>query len=240
MRTYTEQRQVDCEDGQITYLLTRKPVKNVNLRIKTDGRILVSASRNVSIDFIEGFIRRKQKYIFSVLAEFEKVKQPSEDVPRQYVSGERYDLLGKSFQLIVEESSQETVYSDDAYIYLRVGDKEDIRRKERMLTKWFKEYQLTVFKELIDKEYKVFQKYGVPYPELKIRYMTTRWGSCRPRKGSITLNSCLIEMPYECIEYVVVHEFAHFIHPNHSSQFWDFVTMMMPDWKERRAKLEKR
>ena len=85
----------------------------------------------------------------------------------------------------------------------------------------------------------LFEKYGVAYPTLKIRYMTSRWGSCQPKKGIITLNSKLIEAPRNCIEYVILHELVHFIHPNHSRQFWDFVAMMMPDWKERKKELEK-
>lgn len=69
--------------------------------------------------------------------------------------------------------------------------------------------------------------------------MMSQWGACQPQKGAITLNSRLIEKPRNCIEYVVLHEFVHFIYPNHSRQFWNFVTMMMPDWKERKKELEK-
>ena len=69
--------------------------------------------------------------------------------------------------------------------------------------------------------------------------MTSRWGSCQTVKGIITLNSKLIEKPLRCIEYVVLHEFAHFIHPNHSKEFYDFVASLMPDWKERKIELEK-
>ena len=96
-----------------------------------------------------------------------------------------------------------------------------------------------IFKEACDRAHKVFKKYGIDYPNVKIRYMTTRWGSCRPTKGNITLNSKLIEAPRECIDYVVFHEFAHFIHPNHSKKFYDFMTMLMPDRKERRKELNK-
>ena len=77
----------------------------------------------------------------------------------------------------------------------------------------------------------------MPYPELKIRYMTARWGSCQPQKGIITLNSQLIEKPRRCMEYVVLHEFAHFIHPNHSKDFYTLVESLMPDWKERKWEL---
>ncbi|MCI5740792.1 MAG: M48 family metallopeptidase [Lachnospiraceae bacterium] len=240
MRLNPEQRVVHCEDGDIPYLLTRKPVKNVNLRIKPEGEVLVSANNSVPTDFIDAFIEKKQRYIFSVLSRYEEKKKLFQAVPKRYVSGESYDLLGKSLRLKVEANKEENVYTDGVYIFLKVKDKDDFRHKEIMMSKWLKQYQTTVFEELLQKKYLLFEKYGVTYPTLKIRNMTSRWGSCQPKKGIITLNSKLIEAPRNCIEYVILHELVHFIHPNHSRQFWDFVAMMMPDWKERKEELEKR
>lgn len=240
MRLNPEQRVVHCEDGDIPYLLTRKPVKNVNLRIKPEGEVLVSANNSVPTDFIDAFIEKKQRYIFSVLSRYEEKKKLFQAVPKRYVSGESYDLLGKSLRLKVEANKEENVYTDGVYIFLKVKDKDDFRHKEIMMSKWLKQYQTTVFEELLQKKYLLFEKYGVTYPTLKIRNMTSRWGSCQPKKGIITLNSKLIEAPRDCIEYVILHELVHFIHPNHSRQFWDFVAMMMPDWKERKEELEKR
>ena len=240
MRLNPEQRVVHCEDGDIPYLLTRKPVKNVNLRIKPEGEVLVSANNSVPTDFIDAFIEKKQRYVFSVLSRYEEKKKLFQAVPKRYVSGESYDLLGKSLRLKVEANKEENVYTDGVYIFLKVKDKDDFRHKEIMMSKWLKQYQTTVFEELLQEKYLLFEKYGVTYPTLKIRNMTSRWGSCQPKKGIITLNSKLIEAPRNCIEYVILHELVHFIHPNHSRQFWDFVAMMMPDWKERKEELEKR
>lgn len=64
-----------------------------------------------------------------------------------------------------------------------------------------------------------------------------RWGSCHTVKNIITLNSRLIEVPKEAVEYVVLHEFAHFLQPNHSRAFYAVVERYMPDWRERRALL---
>ncbi len=132
------------------------------------------------------------------------------------------------------------MYTDGVYIFLKVKNRNDFRHKEMLMSRWLKQYQNMVFEKIMQEKYTLFQKYKVPYPKLRVRYMTSRWGSCQPKKGIITLNSQLITVPRNCIEYVVLHEFVHFIHPNHSRQFWNFVTMMMPDWKERRAELEKR
>ena len=239
MRLNPEQRVVHCEDGDIPYLLTRKSVKNVNLRIKPEGEVLVSANNSVPTDFIDAFIEKKQRYIFSVLSRYEEKKKLFQAVPKRYVSGESYDLLGKSLRLKVEANKEENVYTDGVYIFLKVKDKDDFRHKEIMMSKWLKQYQTTVFEELLQEKYLLFEKYGVTFPTLKIRNMTSRWGSCQPKKGIITLNSKLIEAPRNCIEYVILHELVHFIHPKHSRQFWDFVAMMMPDWKERKEELEK-
>lgn len=239
MRLNSEQRVAHCEDGDIPYLLTRKSVKNVNLRIKPEGEVLVSANNSVPTDFIDAFIEKKQRYIFSALSKYEEKKKLFQAVPKRYVSGESYDLLGKSLRLKVEANKEENVYTDGVYIFLKVKDKDDFRHKEIMMSKWLKQYQTTVFEELLQEKYLLFEKYGVTYPTLKIRNMTSRWGSCQPKKGIITLNSKLIEAPRNCIEYVILHELVHFIHPNHSRQFWDFVAMMMPDWKERKEELEK-
>ena len=97
---------------------------------------------------------------------------------------------------------------------------------------------LDVFREIIAEIYPTFQKYGVAMPKLRIRDMDTRWGSCLAKKGIITLNKRLLEVPRDCIEYVVIHEFCHFIHPNHSKKFYDFLTMLMPDWKARKKLLD--
>lgn len=239
MAEKTQERQVSCENGIITYFLTRKPVKNVNLRIKPDGRVLVSANHRVPLSFIDGFIKEKQEFILSALARYEEKRKLAQEVSREYVSGEKYTLLGKNLILKVEESEEEEVYKDGNCIFLKVRNQDDFCHKEEMMAEWLKKYQLTVFRKLMDAGYAVFQKYGVPCPTLKVRDMTSRWGSCQTKKGIITLNSQLIRFPRRCIEYVVVHEFAHFIHPNHSREFWNFVEMVMPDWKERKKELEK-
>lgn len=234
-----EQRLVPCENGEIRYILIRKQVKNVNLRIKPDGRVLVSANRRVPIRFIEEFILQKQNYILSALARYAEKRNPVREAPKRYVSGEHYELLGRSLELRVEEAKAEDVYIDGDVIVLKVKNKEDASHKEIVMSKWLKKYQTEVFEELIHEKYALFQEYGIPYPELKVRHMTASWGSCQPKKGIITLNSQLIAAPKTCIEYVIVHELAHFIHPDHSRQFWDVVARMMPDWKERKNELKK-
>ena len=72
---------------------------------------------------------------------------------------------------------------------------------------------------------------------IRIHPMKSRWGSCNYIKGTLNFNLFLLDQPVECIEYVVMHEFAHFVQPDHSSAFHALMTVLMPDWKERKARL---
>ena len=79
--------------------------------------------------------------------------------------------------------------------------------------------------------------YTVPIPTLRLRYMTSRWGSCMPVKEIITMNTRLLLGPTECAHYVMVHEFAHFIEPNHSSRFYKVMSDVLPNWEQVKAKM---
>ena len=73
-----------------------------------------------------------------------------------------------------------------------------------------------------------------------VRKMTTRWGSCNSRKGYINLSLNLIEKAPELVEYVVLHELAHLIYPHHQKSFYDFIAKLMPDFKTREQRLNKK
>ena len=77
----------------------------------------------------------------------------------------------------------------------------------------------------------------LPFPELKIRKMRTRWGSCT-KSGVVTLNLELVRMPPECIDYVITHELCHMVEFNHSARFYEVQSRFMPDWKARKQQLE--
>lgn len=224
-------------EQQISYELIRKNVKNINLRIRADGSVTVSANRNVSEIVVEEFIIKKAGYIIASIAKFHELKLYA-PTPKEYVSGESFYLLGKNLRLKVLEDPNEDIYSDGIYLYLKVKDKDNFASKEKVVTKYFDEQCMKCFKEILIEMLSIFSKYGVELPTLKIRNMETRWGSCLPKKGVVTLNKRLIEAPRNCIEYVILHEYCHFIHPNHSKQFYAFVSMLMPDWKERKKVLE--
>ena len=111
---------------------------------------------------------------------------------------------------------------------------------DRQMDRWLMSICKDTIQSLCDAVYPKFQKYGVAYPTVRYRNMVSRWGSCQPKRCVLTFNYALVEAPISCIEYVVVHEFTHFLQPNHSKMFYQQLAMFMPDWEERKKMLENR
>lgn len=237
MRQKQEVRNVQGEERKLEYILTRKAVKNLNMRVKSDGTIRVSANSLVSVKIIDKFVLSHEKTLIKALDKYKKIKENALQ-PLLYVSGEKIRFLGEELHLLVEAALIEEVEKIGQFLFLRVKDTSDLARKERVMKKWFGKMQVEVFEQICKDMYPLFQTRGVKYPIIKIKSMKSCWGSCKPQRGVITLNSKMIEFPKEAIEYVVLHEFAHFIHPNHSKDFYSLVETLMPDWKERRAMLQ--
>lgn len=234
----TIKRRVIVENREICYHLERKSVKNLNLRVRKDGSVFVSANEMVPCEEVDKFIHSKASYIIKAIDHFREMEQYRPQ-PKQYVSGESFYIQGRGLRLQVSQVEKEAISSDGVYIFLEVKDANDIERKRSLVTRFLDQQCKMVFSEVMEDLYPVVKKYGIEEPSLRIRDMETRWGSCLTKKKIITLNKRLLEAPRNCIEYVVMHELCHLIHPNHSRQFYAFLTMLMPDWKERKNYLDK-
>lgn len=221
----------------ISYVLNRKQVKYINLRIKSNGEVAVSAHRRVPATYVDKFVESKAPFILEALERVEKRREETGDQPHNYETGEIFRLLGRNYTLVVEEAGLEEIFFRGDSLVLRTKWPDHYPHKKNMMEKWMRFFTRKTFSEIIDWAYLQFVPYGAPYPVWTVRSMTSRWGSCQPQTGKITLNSKLIFYPKEAIEYVVVHEFAHFAHPDHSRAFWALVAEIMPDYKERKKLL---
>ena len=203
-------RSVQADGREIRYCLERKQVRNLNLRIRNDGSVFVSANDDVPLAEIDGFVCKKAAYILAAIGKFETLAQYKPQ-PKQYVSGETFMILGRGLRLQVSQSQRNSITSDGIYIFLKIKELDDMDNKRRMVVRFLDRQCKAVFGDIIREIYPMFRKYGVAMPTLRIREMETRWGSSLVKKGIITLNKRLLEAPRNCIEYVVMHEFCHFI-----------------------------
>lgn len=220
----------------INYELNRKNVKNLNLRIKPDGTISVSVNNRISQERIESFLIEHSDFILNALKKYEEIER-NEPKEIELVTGDVIKVLGTERTLKVESGSKNTVTCDKYFLTLTVKDINDFVLKKKVIEKWQKEQATKLVTEICEAMYPYFKSYVSEFPQIKFRKMTSRWGSCQPKSNILTFNTLLIEVPVECIEYVVAHEFTHFLEANHSKNFYSKLEKIMPDWKERKKKL---
>ena len=172
--------------GGIQYELTRKRVKNLNIRVREDGTVAVSVPLRTSAEAADRFVAAARPTGCS---------RPG-NVPCGAQSRDARPLPDK-------------------------------------------ETALAYFTAMSDKVYPAFAGVlGGHKPVIKVRSMTSRWGVCFMAKRQITFALQLYHMPPAAQIYVVVHEYCHFLQPNHSPAFWAEVAKLLPDWKARRALLK--
>ncbi|TCT17571.1 hypothetical protein EDD68_12819 [Melghiribacillus thermohalophilus] len=233
-----EQHHVQYGNNTIEFYVVRKNVKNVNLNIKPDTTIIVSAHQKVPVDFIKEFVRKKAPWIVKHVNQFDKV-QPEVRREREYISGESFKYLGKQYRLRVRQTDgEEFVKYLRGFLYLYVKDPEHYKKKEKLMQEWFRQRAHVIFYEALDKVYPKLQKYDIPRPNIQIRTMKARWGSCLVDSSAILLNAELIKAPKPCIEYVILHELIHFKYNDHSSNFYEMLYSLMPDWEKRKEILD--
>lgn len=233
-----EKHQVQFGNNNIEFAIERKNVKNVNLNIKPDMSIEISANANVPLSFIYDFVRSKSSWILKNVKGFEKV-QPYRQSEREYYSGEAFKYLGKQYRLRVQSTEEEEMVKYfRGFIYLYVKDTENFSRKEKLIDEWYREKARKTYQESLDKVFPLVQKYGVEKPFIDLRSMKARWGSALTEKNTILLNTELIKAPKFCIDYVILHELIHFKYNDHSGKYYDMLFSLMPDWEKRKAILD--
>ncbi|WP_408955809.1 M48 family metallopeptidase [Natroniella sp. ANB-PHB2] len=230
--------EINYGEKSIQFELERKDVKNINLNVKPDMSVVVSANESIPLDFIKRTVKDKARWILKNINYF-KDTQPKE-INKEYVSGESIKYLGKQYRLKVIESKQEQeeVKYYRGYIYLYTINKDDYQKKKELISKWLRNKSQEKFNDALDKMYPQLKRYGVSKPKIKIKTMKARWGSCLKDSNTILLNSELIKAPKHCIDYVVLHELIHFKYTYHNQDFYDFLTALMPDWKQRKEILD--
>jgi len=229
---------IEHKNVRISYKIIRKNVKNINLRVTPDLKVVVSSNKRVKEESIVEFVESKSKWIYEKLKKFENVK--SYDNNKKYISGETVRYLGKQHMLKVVEDKSNTVKYFQDKICIYVEDKNNFKLKEKIYETWLNDRAEEVFKEILDDMYKKVEPYNVEYPRLTIRKMKTRWGSCNSKKSKINMNRHLIAAKKTEVEYVMLHELVHLIHPNHSKDFYNLLGILMPDYLKRKEYLDKR
>ena len=222
--------------GEIRYTLRRKRVKNLNLRVRPDGSVWVSVPERCPASRADRFVADKASFILRAQEEFRRTAPP----PLAYVSGESLTLLGETVRLSVSTGDRRARRIGDTLL-LTLPDPGDSTARARLAETYLSSLCQETFSRILAEQYTaVARDCAVAMPQLRVREMRSRWGSCLPGRGVVTLSRQLIFQPLPCVEYVILHELCHLIVPDHSPAFYAAVERWMPDWRQRRARLRGR
>jgi predicted metal-dependent hydrolase len=231
----TEIHRVPYGSQNITFTLEYSPRKTLAIEVHPDSSIIVKAPADATIESIEAKIVRRAAWIATQQRQFERYA-PALPVP-EYVSGEGYRYLGRQYRLKLHESSIDLIRLWQGRLEVSTPNPFDREHVERSIANWFRDRAATIFAERYRYCLKLVSAYGIEHEiGIELRTMSKRWGSCTPA-GRIFLNPLLISASKDCIDYVIIHELCHLRLPNHSSSFYQLLASILPDWSNRKQKL---
>ncbi len=224
-------------NGNISIAINRKKIKNVHLKVYRDLSVSLNLPYAVPDDWIENFLDKKKNWIDKQITKYKKSEGYNN--LHNLKNGASTQYLGKDVRIIKEQAEKNVIRIDDKVIYVYLKDLDNYTFFERFFQKWWREQAYNIYMEELKSLYdKIFKKHNIDFPTLSIRKMDTLWGSCIKAKNKIVLNEYLLKADKLCIQYVVLHELTHLIYSQHNSDFYNFLTIHMPDWKERKNRLD--
>lgn len=230
-------RKITLGNREISIEFERKRVRNINVRVRRDGSLYCSLPYYASVKEAEAFIVSKQDYLLKAIVNVTG-EEKAKSLSRQYIDGETFLVLGKQMTLHVVKGAKNICRAENSIITLEVTDPDNFRSKYMTYEKWRRSVIRSVIVNYCNEIYPLFERRGVKPPrKVTLGEYKSFWGECFSKRGELKFSYRLFEKDLELIRYVVVHEFAHFIEPNHSSRFWDVVREIVPDYKELRKRL---
>lgn len=220
-----EQITAQLGERDVSVTIYRKAIKHTYIRVKPEG-IVVSTHRltptfhilKLLHDYRERILRQMDTVQFSNKAN-EHLTYLGQPITIRWENGVRYShrWLNKETVLITYPEEKQREYGLNAFIRIEA---------KKVLPKRF-EQCLAIFQRY----------YPINPPELRLRKMRSRFGSCYYKKARVILNTMLIRFREELIDLVIFHELCHFVHPNHSPQFYETLSQFVPHHRQLQKEL---
>lgn len=230
------------DGAPIPVVVTKKRVKNFNLRVTSGGEVHASAPLGASRERIEAFVQRNRAWIINRLARREQ-RQTTTDEPLSPCStialwGKPItvqDALDHSFESPAPRPKQATFASfmgaDEPDEHSRARRHANLGglSSEELQVRIDQLHASEVTAALRDMVHAYEIAMGVTVTRASVRSMKTRWGSCTPKTATIRIARELAAYPVECLDMVVAHEFVHLLEPSHNQRFHALLDTYCPN-----------
>jgi predicted metal-dependent hydrolase len=196
--------------------------KTLRITVERDRSVVVRAPHGTPPEKIDQLIHQRKLWLYEKTTHRQKYKSPT--VTKEFVSGATILYLGKNYQLDVVSEPFDGVLFDNKFLI----SKASATHAPELFRAWYIERA----KEKIIPQVRLYaSQVGVQYNRILISDLKYRWGSCTPR-NNLNFNWRLIKAPMRVIEYVIVHELAHLLEPNHTELFWGIIRTQIPDYSK--------
>lgn len=197
-------------------IVERKPVKYARIQVLADGRVRVVAPPDFDVD---DFVKKQAKWIKKKRDEIEKFARG--------VSGkENLLILNGKFYHLVKDRKFEILDGEEGVV--KYYSLKSLKRKLANMLREELKGTVSFYSRLL----------GVKYGKIFIKMQKTKWASCSS-KANLSFNLAMLALPEKLREYIVVHELAHLIEPNHTKAFWELVRFYYPDYSNAEEELKK-
>lgn len=200
--------------------------RTVEITLDRNGELVISAPPGAGQELLADFVREKRFWLYTKMAEKESRQHPL--AAKEFVSGEGFPYLGRSYRLLL-------VDAQDVPLKLEAGRFKLLRSTASEGRRHFVDWYTAHARDWLRRRVKGWgQRMDLTPKGIEVRDLGFRWGSCG-KSGTVNFHWATILLPAGVVDYVVVHELAHLIEPNHTPAFWLRVARAMPDYEQRKA-----
>ena len=207
---------------EIKYEIKYSDRKTLSITVERDRSVIVHAPYNTSSEKINSIIEKKKFLLHKKINSSNKFPVPKPY--KEFVSGESIMYLGHLYKLEI---------SQDNFSGVRFENRFSISSNNRSsANQLLKDFYYEQANEIIIPRIKRFaDSLGVVQKNISVADSKYRWGSCTP-KGNISFNWRIIKAPINVIDYIIVHELTHLLEANHTPDFWNIVSIQLPNYKK--------
>jgi predicted metal-dependent hydrolase len=202
--------------------------RTVQLTVERDATVTALIPPATNGEKLVAVITAKRPWLYARLRERAQTGELRR--PREFVSGEDFLYLGRSYRLLLVSEAQHPVRLHHGRLELRRDSVDDAPRH---LVGWYRHLGGQWLRKRIEPW---AQRMQIEVSALRVMPLGYRWGSCSI-DSKLNLHWAAMQLPPVLIDYVLVHELAHIRHANHGAEFWRSVERAMPDCHARRDRL---
>jgi len=230
------EKQFIFENIAFDYHLMLESRKTIAATVYPNQSVVVKAPLEAKAERINDFLIRKYRWVLKQRRYFSQFRPTNS---REYVTGESFRYLGRSYKLLVRQAD------DKPYVSLQHGilsvysfyPKNRLHAKQ-LLDAWYAKKIHKVFQERLELCFALFDYEDIP--SLGVRKLNKRWGSYMHKSHRIILNQDLIQASKAQIDYVIIHELCHVQHSRHDRKFYTLLASKLPAWERIKTELELR